>query len=664
MLSPAEMRKLRIFVMERDMDRAARALGRLGVVHLRSSVEESEGQLDPEATEEQVQSCRHLRERLGGLMQRLGIEQPVGPNLAPESGPGVEQVQELVESLEEKVATETGQLEEARQALADTEEILQELAPYEEVGGSLRRVGESAFLAMKAGTASHSSIDQMQSAMPDGVLMVPLGAAEAGEPGELLVLSSRRRRHAMQTVLDDHEFEEKSLPAWGEKSPSDIYREAAEGRRRLRETIGRLQAELRAIGEPYVESLGAASRALDTQLRLYEAEQNFGSTWSTAVISGWIPAGREEDVRAAVREVAGDRALIEIARPDREEIEQGRVPSYVAHSRLLAPFQQMVQGYGVASYTEIEPTVLFAASFLLMFGVIFGDLGHGLCLLVGGLLVHRWSRKPEVRDVAYVVAAAGLASMVSGTFFQGSFFGKSLADAGFPLTLGFEPIRFEGEGAGASRHVVRYLILAVVLGMVLISLGGVLNIVNRLRRGDYEGGLLGRFGLVGIIFYWGAIAFAVKLLLAGAGASDRWMVGGLVLLPLVLIVLHRPLCALLTHRRPLWGESSLFGFLEGLIEALETVMVYLANTFSFLRVAAFALSHAALCFTILVLQRLVNGLPGGLLWSAAVFVTGTAVLIALEGLIVAIQIMRLEYYEFFTKFFQGEGTGYEPFRLD
>jgi V/A-type H+-transporting ATPase subunit I len=89
-----------------------------------------------------------------------------------------------------------------------------------------------------------------------------------------------------------------------------------------------------------------------------------------------------------------------------------------------------------------------------------------------------------------------------------------------------------------------------------------------------------------------------------------------------------------------------------------------ANTFSFLRVAAFALSHAALSYIVFVLQDIVSGLPGAFLWSPIVFVIGTAVILALEGLIVTIQILRLEYYEFFTKFFRAEGTRYEPFRLE
>jgi len=151
---------------------------------------------------------------------------------------------------------------------------------------------------------------------------------------------------------------------------------------------------------------------------------------------------------------------------------------------------------------------------------------------------------------------------------------------------------------------------------------------------------------------------------AGAGAADVWIAVLAIVLPLVILVFHEPIYALLTHRKALWREGPLMGLFQGLIEAMEAVMVYLANTFSFLRVAAFALSHAALCFTIFVLERLVNDLPGGPVWSAAIFLLGTAVIIGLEGLIVTIQILRLEYYEFFTKFFRGEGVRYEPFRLE
>jgi V/A-type H+-transporting ATPase subunit I len=435
-------------------------------------------------------------------------------------------------------------------------------------------------------------------------------------------------------------------------------------RQQLEGRISALQRELRARGRPHAAELQQAAAALEMQRKILSAQQQFGTTWATAVISGWVPTEKVDQLRVAVDEVTGGQTVIEVERPGEEDIQAGRVPSYVVNSPFLAPFERLVRGYGVASYTELEPTVLFAVTFLLMFGLIFGDLGHGLCLLALGLLVRRRAAQGPLRDLGHVVAAAGGASMLFGAFFQGSFFGKSLAEMGFPLTLGLEPLSLEeGAADAATREVVRYLLLSLALGIALISVGAVLNVVNRLRRGDLEEGLLGRFGVTGLVFYWGALAIGVKLAVAGRSAADTWLVAGLVVVPLALVALREPLYGLLSRGRAAWSEGTVMGLMGGLIEALETVMVYSANTFSFLRVAAFALSHCALSYTIFVLLGLVGELPGGPVWSAIVFVAGTAFVIGLEGLIVGIQVVRLEYYEFFTKFFRGEGLRYDPFRL-
>jgi len=664
MFSPEAMLRARIVVLARQMEAVAKALGRLGVIHLRSSLEDAGAELHPEDLGDQIERCRSLRERLERLTDLVG--QVPEERSAGSAGLSLDQIESLMSLLESQASAWAKELAAQEQALADAEEILRELAPYREVKSPLSGLAESALLDLKVGAVSRSRLGEMREAMPDGVLLIPLSEEWEGasDSAEMMVVSSRRSRHAARTVLNEHAFEEKKVPAYREKTPAAVYAEAEQRRNGLQARAVELRGMLREFGRSHATELTEAARSLEVQRRLLEAEQNFGATWAAAVVSGWVPAAQADALRRTVMEVTGGQAVVEVREPNRDEIEQGRVPSHVSHSAFLAPFQRLVHGYGVACYREIEPTVLFAVTFLLMFGIIFGDLGHGLCLLAIGLLTRRFAKGAAVRDVGFVIAAAGATSMLFGTFFQGSLFGKSLRDIGFPLTLGFEPIRFEGEGAGAAEHVVRYLVLAIVLGMVLISLGAVLNVVNRLRNRDYEGGLLSRFGLVGILFYWGALALGIKLIVAGAGAADVWIAVLAIVLPLVTLVFHEPIYALLTHRKALWREGPLMGLFEGLIEAMEAAMAYLANTFSFLRVAAFALSHAALCFTIFVLQRLVNDLPGGPVWSAAVFVLGTAVVIGLEGLIVTIQILRLEYYEFFTKFFRGEGVRYEPFRLE
>jgi len=103
--------------------------------------------------------------------------------------------------------------------------------------------------------------------------------------------------------------------------------------------------------------------------------------------------------------------------------------------------------------------------------------------------------------------------------------------------------------------------------------------------------------------------------------------------------------------------------IDGLVEVLEALLMYLANTASFMRLAAYAISHAGLCLVIFALGDAVAKSAGGLIWTTLLVVFGNAVVIVLEGLVVAVQTMRLEYYEFFGKFFTGEGQAYKPFDL-
>ena len=433
----------------------------------------------------------------------------------------------------------------------------------------------------------------------------------------------------------------------------------------LRAAVVRTRAALSEIGQRYADAIHRTAAELDIHLKLLSAESHFGATWATAVITGWVPAARADELRAIVMSASGGAGLAELSPPDAEDVAEGRVPSVVTRSWLLAPFARLVQGYGTATYTELEPTLLFTISFLALFGLIFGDLGHGLCVLAIGLIVRWKARSQTTRDVGFLAVACGLTAAVFGAFFQGAVFGYSLRhDLRFPWTLGIEPIRIvPGHTEGAAGDVVRYLLLSMGFGMLMVTIGVLLNTWNRLRARDYVGALLDRFGMAGLVFYWSTIVLLGSLFLGGG--RPHFVVPALLIgLPLLAVVFGGPIEALAAGRRPLWRDGVFLGLFEGFIEGMETVMVYTSNTFSFLRVAAFALSHAVLSFTIRTLQDLVGGLPGGWLWSALVFVIGTAAVIGLEGLIVAIQILRLEYYEFFTKFFRGEGLRYRPFSLD
>jgi V/A-type H+/Na+-transporting ATPase subunit I len=656
------MSKARICVLERHTHDVCRRLGQVGLLHLSQDSRQDEPRLKPEVTDEDAARVAALSGRLERLRERLGLPVPPSGAVATE-GMGLDEIEAAVDAVAEQVAAPLEALTELERRLVQTEALLTDLTPWRNLRVPVQSLAGSDFVEMRAGMLPVDKWDALQAELPAGVVALATGEPDNEQKIPLIIVASRRRKYAVETVLNGLRFCDTPLPAGQERTPADIYAEADERRGDIQAHMLSVRAQLGEIGERWSGMLARLATELDVLARMLAVEEGFSTTWATSVITGWVPTSRTEDLERAVMDATGGRAVVELTPPTAEDLAAGRVPRAASEHPWLAPFARLVQGYGTASYTELEPTLMFAVSFLLLFGIIFGDAGHGLCVLGLGVLIRRKAQGQAMRDIGFVAAACGAASAVFGTFFQGTLFGLNLHGMGFPLTLGIEPLRIvPGQMDNAAHEVIRYLLLALGFGVVFISLGVVSNIVNRLRRGDWTAGLLGRFGVAGLALYWGILGTLAKVVLK-PGPMDGALAVLLIVVPLAVVALHEPLARLVGRRRPLMPHGIVVGIFECLIEAMEALMVYVSNSLSFLRVAAFALSHAVLSFTILALREVVADWPGGPLWGVLVLVVGTAAMIALEGLIVGIQILRLEYYEFFTKFFGGQGTRYEPFHL-
>ena len=667
MLMPATMKKVAITVLRADVRKVTRALGELGVVQLTSATRESR-ELKPADVEEREENCEKELSRAQSLMEDLDIDPPDG---LPDAGAfkmPLKKARRILDEAEEGVAPLLEEMQELERSLNHYGDARERLYPLRRLDVPFSQLREHRFFHLIFGSVPAEELAQIREALPRAALPIRLepehGGREEGERESILVMSSRRDRFAVQTVLEDSSFEKLEIPADYTGIASTLYEQVSHEYRAAEKERREVAAQIQEVAADVEDRLRAAYQRLLVEARLHEAEHSFGATWATMVITGWAPANQVENVRDTVQQVTGGRAIVEVREASRREIEQSEVPSYTVQWSFLQPFARLVAGYGSASYDEVEPTVMFAASALLMFGLMFGDLGHGLCAFAAGMgLYRRASSKSMMKDLGYVICAAGLTSALFGTFLQGTVFGWPLTRLGFQWTLDFEPVRLHGGGAGAGRHVLRYMGLALALGIVLISLGVVLNMINRLRKGDVTGAILNRFGLVGGAFYW----IVVSLVMAGMFldvSRVTLQVGGVIAcLPLLTLFFGQPLRDLFIDREEEHEEESGSPWIDGFLEMWEALLTYVTNTLSFLRVAAFALIHAALSYSVYVLMELVGQLPAGLVWKSLVFVIGTVLIIGLEGLVVGIQIFRLEYYEFFTKFFRASGRKFNPFRL-
>ena len=313
--------------------------------------------------------------------------------------------------------------------------------------------------------------------------------------------------------------------------------------------------------------------------------------------------------------------------------------------RLFRPFLALVTAYGLPRYGEVEPTVFAAVLFLLLFGMMFGDAGQGAVVCLGGLWAVLKGRA-AARDAGKVVFACGLSAIFFG-FLYGGFFGM---ESFRKYALWRDPL------AGDPLLPLK---AALAAGVAVISLGLALNVVNRFRAGDLPGAALGRFGLAGLLFYWSGVALAAglggpRLLLPLMGlAAGCWLATG-------------PVQYLLRRGGEEEKNGGFFAAAaEALAGAFEGALLYLSNTVSFVRLAAYAMSHSALLASAWALRDAADKAwgPGSAAGLVAV-VAGNAAAIGLEGLVAAVQALRLEYYEFFGKFFEGGGRPFRPFELE
>jgi V/A-type H+-transporting ATPase subunit I len=296
------------------------------------------------------------------------------------------------------------------------------------------------------------------------------------------------------------------------------------------------------------------------------------------------------------------------------------------HSKLLRPFLQLVTQYGVPRYGEVNPTHLFALTYILMFGMMFGDVGHGAVILATALLLHR-----KLGSFTAFGIAAGLSSILFG-FLYGSIFGYEHVLHAIWIAPLTDPLYM--------------LTVALLWGIGFITLVTLLNIVNHLAQGDRHGALFADNGLLSLLLYGGLLGTGYSFYRSGS-VDAFW--ASLAILSLVGIFAHK-----LIEQEASIGERILVAF----IESFETITGFVSNTLSFLRVAAFSLNHVALAIAVFTLANMM-GETGH--WITVVL--GNVFILVLEGLIVAIQVLRLEFYEGFSRFYSGDGKAFKPLTL-
>jgi V/A-type H+-transporting ATPase subunit I len=642
-LTPAKMKFLDLVILDRDARRITTALGRMGVLELvkvRPETASDQAALPDRSPE--LDQCRALASRLDEVRERVGLgELPASPESSYEP---LDAVEHEVVRLEGRIKP---LLEERTKMESESERIQDELVRFDMLSAvmvPLSQVLESPFLHFAVGSIKATDLAKLQATAGQDTIL--LSGETDGERRNLVAVSSRKRQAELETQLRQHNFVTEDISPLAGGAPATTLDGMRKRVEQIRSEQERISQELKEVARTEAQKIASLERSLALELALVEASLNFSRTESTCRISGWLPTDQAAPTSSRLLQETEGRLFLQMREPKETDVSPDDVPVLMKDNPFIRPFQLLVTGFGFPRYREIQPTPMVAISFLTMYGLMFGDVGQGAVLALGGFVTRKRARNPQIRDLGTIICFAGIAATACG-FLYGSVFGKELLR---PLWI--RPME----------EVVTILEIPVALGVLLISIGILLNIINKFRRGDYYGGIVDRLGIVGIVLYWGAIGLGLRCIVMGPPAHILLLIALLILLPLVLLFLRELIYELFVHKGH-ESDGPIIALMNGGVEVMETLTGFLANTVSFARVGAFALAHAGLCLAVYSLQAVVRDLPAGIVWSGIIIVLGNVLVILLEGLVAFVQCLRLEYYEFFSKFFGGDGKRYKPFRI-
>jgi len=632
MLTPSEMVLMSIVVFKEESEELTSRILNLGIfqpVDIRTIEKELED-LTPLNTEKEYAEWEELEVQLHQVAKTLNLSifasgkiEHFSPNM----------IKNFLSEVEEEVSPLLNQKEEIQNNLQNIETILSQIKDY--IPFPIKKSSTYTFLNIELGSIEEKNLVVLERTLKNiPHLTLPL-KKEMGRV-VILVVYLKKDEVFLTKVLKDIFWQPMEYPEGLPEIPQEMQNKLNAELEEYRNKIAEIDKEIKKLGEKYKEKFFAILGYITREKALLQAKKYAFITGRTFLISGWIPKEEKNRVVKEVRSVVPS-AYLEIRATKTLNVDKEQIPVRLKHSKFLKPFELLITSYGLPRYGTIDPTLFVAISFLIMFGAMFGDLGHGLVLLLGGLLLKR-SKQETMKQGGSLLAWCGVSSCIFG-FLYGSFFGQEKI---IPA-LWKNPFY----------NINDIFRVSIMFGIGVLTLGILLNIINSLLDKNYFRALFDKAGLISGFLYWVGIALVSKSFIAKTPVPPAYLV---LLIAGVCLLFFKPVLERAITKK---NESLGVSFMESIIDLLEIIMGYLANTISFIRIAAFSLAHAGLFMAIFELSRLLSSIGGNIL-SFLVILFGNILVILLEGMIVGIQSLRLNYYEFFSRFFVPSKQEFKP----
>jgi V/A-type H+-transporting ATPase subunit I len=638
-----------VICAKKDVETVLEALNSFGQFHIEKAVEGP-------SLAEYSQSIQKVEESLAdvnGLIKLLNQEKPSFLDIFKTAQPTKTQVtaenwQAISESTSQQISALKKDVEAVTSSISDVQEVTLQLNHVKEMleimdkmQADLAAIEELKLIGINVASVPHKNFDGLKKALA-GFPVILHRCYLTKETDFVCLATSSKHIMEVEKILKTHKSE---IFVIRPDLPHNVPDALEEVNNQLKDKMHKqktLLNSLNKLGKENWDKLASWKESMGNILALLNAEKKILQSGRLATVKGFVPEKKFPALTAKVQKMLNGKAVV----VENEVAEAEDPPTKLSHSKFIMPFVELTKLYGLPHYDELDPTPFIAVTFPLIFGLMFGDVGHGLILLIGGLVVGALIKKNQaIKNACWIIAACGAGAIVAGLLY-GEFFGLHV----------FAPLWFS-----PFDNVFMFLIFSLFVGIIQIMSGMVLEMANFLVSRNITDAVL--TSVPKMAFYLGAVYLVVayKLTLA------LWFSGPilLVIVPFVILVLGKPMFLTLSRfsLNSVSDQKEPSSLGQRLFESGDLVTRLLSNTISYTRILALLMAHLALILVTYTVAGLIGSAsPVDLALSGIVIVGGNLFVIALEGLIVFIHTLRLHFYEWFSKFYQGTGTEFNPFK--
>ncbi len=647
MLKPTEMTRVAIAGTKDIMEDVITTLHKLNVLHIVEHVEEDEGFKIGKPLKPASKLSEYLLS-LRAISSQLGVteKQPV---LKYRSEELPSMIDEKITTLQKRVSSCIDELKSIEQKIKGKEDLISAVKPFLELPLSLDSYHGYETLKVYTGFIDTDIETKVSKITKNYELFT--GVYEKRRIFALFI--PKDFEEEIDKLLQEERSYIELKPPELEGNPPKVIDKLRKEVDALKERYSAIQSELENIKKEYSDFILAADEYLSIETQKAEAPLRFSTSTNAFVIDGWVPSHRYEEIEKKLKE--STKGLVCVTKLE-DQVNEEEIPIKLENPKPAKPFELLTDTFATPKYKEIDPSTVIFITFPLFYGIMLGDVGYGLLVALISIIIKNKFKTGGLHDLSLILLLSGVLSAIFGLIY-GEFFGfpvfnvevngeleKGILGISLPEIAGFHlPVhRFEA--------VQSLLLVTLIIGILHIFLGLVFGfrnvaIMHGLRHAIYEKGSWMMILIGGVT----AITKLMPALMKGLPiGNDPLFILGIVIALIGVVLLIKG---------------------EGVISVME-IPTIMSNVLSYARLLAIGLSSAGIALAVNTLSKNLFIMPHGKLFGGGIGLALVGVLVLIIGhtinLILGIlgpglHSLRLQYVEFFTKFYEGGGNKYTPF---